>query len=228
MDKVREFTVTPTGEQNIFMHGDRRLQPPEAWVFVPSGDPGLTRRIKVAGDYWVVVVRRKNRLESRGVWADRTAVEQCRNALACERENPAYKRKLAAARRLRAERQRNYEYEFRQAVLAFLDFAPECAELAGLLADRVTRQTVPVGSGTVARTERIPLARRAEAAVIAWLRHQTTAYDHTAIARVKGARREVRRTLAERSRQLLESYRRGNPPPEDRCPLREALSRPVA
>ena len=34
-----------------------------------------------------------------------------------------------------------------------------------------------LGSGTVARTERIPIHEWAEAAVIAWMRHQTTGYE---------------------------------------------------
>jgi hypothetical protein len=67
----------------------------------------------------------------------------------------------------------------------------------------------PVGSGTVARTKRIPIEQRAEAAVSAWLRHQTTGYDGMVIPRVKGKRREVRRILAARSKELLDGYRRG-------------------
>jgi hypothetical protein len=83
---------------------------------------------------------------------------------------------------------------------------------------------VPVGSGTVARTQRIPIERRAEAAVIAWMRHQTTAYDHMKIPREKGARREVRRMLAGRSRELLERYRRGGGESRSSCPLKRALA----
>ncbi len=75
----------------------------------------------------------------------------------------------------------------------------------------------------MARTERIPLPRRAEAAVIAWLRHQTTAYDHMRIARVKGARREVRRELAEISRAVLDLHRRDVPHPGSTCPLCSAV-----
>ena len=66
------------------------------------------------------------------------------------------------------------------------------------------------------------MERRAAAAVIAWLRHQTTAYESMAIPRVKGQRREVRRLLARRSQQLLDRYRRGEPAP-DNCLLRRAL-----
>jgi hypothetical protein len=87
----------------------------------------------------------------------------------------------------------------------------------------VTAHATPVGSGTVARTERIPVEARAEAAVIAWMRHQTTAYDDMAIARVKGLRREVRRELAQRSVQLLHAYRRGDDVNALTCPLQRAL-----
>ena len=74
-----------------------------------------------------------------------------------------------------------------------------------------TQYATPVGSGTVARTEPIPIHERAEAAVIAWMRHQTTAHDEMQIPRIKGKRRDTRRLLAGESRQLLEAYRAGRP-----------------
>ncbi len=75
----------------------------------------------------------------------------------------------------------------------------------------------------MARTRRIPLEGRAEAAVIAWLRHQTTGYDGMAVPRVKGKRREIRRMLARRSLELLARYRRGEPVPEG-YPLKKVLA----
>lgn len=66
----------------------------------------------------------------------------------------------------------------------------------------MTAHATPVGSGTVARTSRIPIERRAEAAVIAWLRHQTTAYDDMKIPRVKGRRRPGVKAGASGSRWL--------------------------
>ena len=66
------------------------------------------------------------------------------------------------------------------------------------------------------------MEQRAEAAVIAWLRHQTTSYDSMTIPRGKGQRREVRRLLARRSHELLERYRRGESIP-DTGPLMKAL-----
>jgi hypothetical protein len=43
------------------------------------------------------------------------------------------------------------------------------------------------------------------------------------IPRIKGQRREVRRMLAQRSKDLLARYRRGEPVPEG-CPLKKALA----
>jgi hypothetical protein len=91
------------------------------------------------------------------------------------------------------------------------------------MARAITNHATPVGSGTVARTKRIPIEQRAEAAVIAWMRHQTTGYEGMVIPRVKGKRREVRRMLARRSHELLARYRRGEPVGEG-CPLKKALA----
>jgi hypothetical protein len=96
------------------------------------------------------------------------------------------------------------------------------ADLADRLARAVAAHATPFGSGTVARTQRIPIEQRAGAAVIAWLRHQTTSYDEMAIPRVKGKRREVRRMLARRSQGLRECYRRGVAVSD--CPLQKALT----
>ena len=100
-----------------------------------------------------------------------------------------------------------------------------CSSSSSLVADAITRHAVPVGSGTVARTRRIGVERRAEAATIAWLRHQTTDYDRMEIPRARGRRREVRRELARRSRELLAAYRLGEVIDPDRCALRRALGR---
>ena len=89
--------------------------------------------------------------------------------------------------------------------------------------DAVTQHATPVGSGTVARTQRIPIEQRAESAVIAWMRHQTTAYDQMKIPRADGKRREVRRMLAEKTRKLLLRYRGGTAIDPKTCPLRQAL-----
>src|SRR5439155_23977585 len=104
-------------------------------------------------------------------------------------------------------------------------FAPAHAAVAVRLAEAVTAHATPVGSGTVARTKRIDVDRRAEAAVIAWLRHQTTGYDDMKVARVKGERRRVRQRLADGSRALLEAHRHDGPHHPADCALCRALAR---
>jgi hypothetical protein len=49
---------------NSLLCDGREVSPPEGWIFVPSGNPGLTRRLKATGEYWVQVHRRKNRIEA--------------------------------------------------------------------------------------------------------------------------------------------------------------------
>ena len=124
--------------------------------------------------------------------------------------------------RRRAAKQEAYEEEFLQAVRGYLNFAACYQDVEQAMAEAITRHAVPVGSGTVARTTRIPLEDRASHAVIAWMRHQTTAYDSMSIARIKGERRQVRRMLAQRSIVLLEGYRQGGAISAD-CPLWRAL-----
>lgn len=159
---------------------------------------------------------------SQGVWAPEATAHKLRAELALERSDPAYERKIAAGRRRRAREQAAYIEDFTAALRAFLGFAPAFRALEAELAQAISEHATPVGSGTVARTARIPIERRAEAATIAWLRHHTTTYDDMHIPRVEGARREVRRRLAARSRALLSRYRRGERP-AGACPLRAAL-----
>lgn len=222
-DKKEEFIVWKSSTLGNVLHNGKTVPAPEGWIFVESGDAGLTRRLKASGEYWVMVHRRRNRIESVGLWVPYSIVKEVKAALEAERSDPSYQKKLDSAKRSRENKQAQYEVEFREAVLSFLAFAPKYSGFAGKLADAVTRQAVPVGSGTVARTRRIPVERRAEAAVIAWMRHQTTAYDNLSIPHIKGERREVRRTLAERSRKLLRLYRSGEEVDTAQCPLARAL-----
>lgn len=201
------------------------LAVPSGWRLLPPGDPALTGRVKKAGASWTVQEKRGRKLFSRGVWAPADVIERIRADLAREREDPAYARKLERGRERRAVEQAQYEEDFEGAVARFLGFAPAHAQLATLVARAITAHAVPVGSGTVARTQRIPIERRAEAATIAWLRHATTEYDDMKIPRIKGMRREVRRLLAERSRKLLQRYRAGDVIAREACPLARALQR---
>jgi hypothetical protein len=200
------------------------LRAPEGWVLLPPGDATLTRRVKVGGPTWTVQNKVGRKTFSLGVFAPANRIQSIRAELESERSTELYAKRRAAQVARRERKQTDYVEDFRSAVLAFLDFAARYADLAERLADAVTLHCTPVGSGTVARTERIPIERRAESAVIAWLRHQTTTYDDLKIPRVRGKRRQVRRQLAEQSRRLLETYRAGRDVAAAQCPLRRALA----
>jgi len=220
--EVRPFPAKPG---HVLSLQGEILPVPAGWALLPPGDAALSRRIKADGPCWVVRQRKGRRMLSLGIWAPADRLAALRADLAVERADPAYTRKLEAGRTRRAREQAHYAEDFAGAVEAFLGFAPSHAALAGRLARAIAAHAVPVGSGTVARTRRIPLEERAEAAVIAWLRHQTTDYDQRTIVRRKGERRAVRRELAQESRRLLAGYRRGDPVPAEHCPLRRALDR---
>ena len=223
-DNLTIPTYAPGPTPNTVRASDGKvLTAPEGWILLPPGDAGLTRRVKAAGDHWVVQEKVGRRMFSRGIWAASAAIDRIRAELDAERSTEGYARKQEAAARRREKAEAEYVEDFHGAVLAFLAFHPGHADLAGRLARAVADHATPVGSGTVARTERISVEQRAEAAVIAWMRHQTTGYDGMAIPRVKGKRREVRRMLARRYQELLQRYRRGEPVGED-CPLERALA----
>lgn len=199
------------------------LTAPDSWILLAPGDAALTRRVKAAGDHWIVQERKGRKIFSRGLWAPAATIEQIRSELAAERTTETFAKRKAAAATRRDKVQAEYVDHFTGAIIAFLSFHPTHAELAQRLAQAVADHATPVGSGTVARTKRIPIEQRAEAAVIAWMRHQTTGYDSLTIPRVKGKRREIRRLLAQRSHELLAEYRRG-PSSAKNCPLKKALS----
>jgi hypothetical protein len=222
-------TFTPGPTPNTVRTADGAvLTVPDGWVLLPPGDAALTRRVKEAGEHWVVQEKKGRKVFSRGVWAPAATIERIRAELAVERSTEGYARRRQTDGRRRDKAQHEYVEDFFGSVQQFLAFHPTHADLAERLARAVTDHATPVGSGTVARTQRIPVEQRAEAAVIAWLRHQTTAYDSMAIPRVKGKRREVRRLLAEQSRQLLHAYRVGTAIDPTRCPLQGALIRNIA
>jgi hypothetical protein len=222
--EVTATIFTPGPTPNTVRAADGTiLTAPEGWVLLRPGDAGLTRRVKAAGDHWVLQEKMGLKTFSRGIWAPEATIERIRAELEAERSTEGYARRQEAASRRREALQAEYVEDFHGAVLEFLAFHPSYADFADRLARAVTEHTTPVGSGTVARTKRIPVEERAEAAVIAWMRHRTTGYDNMVIPRVKGQRREVRRMLARRSRELLDRYRRGEPIPVG-CPLRKALA----
>lgn len=217
-------TVRPgRTERTVLTEAGRQLDVPEGWVLLPPGDGPLTKSVKAKGPTWLVRVKFKKRFISKGIWAKGEHILAAKNELEAKRSAPGYAKKREQALARKEKKHQGYVQDFYAEVLDFLDFHSRYTSHAEQLARAVTELATPVGSGTVARTERIPLQDRARSAVIAWMRHQTTGYDRMAIARVKGRRREVRRELASRSIGLLQLYREGKDIPRS-CPLQKALT----
>jgi len=220
------LTLAPTADPRVFVAPDgRRMSPPDGWACLPPGDAGLTRRVKAAGPSWVVIEKRGRKAFSKGLWAPRENIDAARTALDAERSTDAYATRRAADVARRERGHAAYAQEFEHEVFAFLRFAPRWHDLARTLARLVAAHATPVGSGTVARTQRIPIEERARAAVIAWMRHQTTGYDDMTIERVKGRRREVRRELADISRAVIDVHRGDLPHAPQACTLCVAVAR---
>ena len=210
--------VTPGPKNTLIDENGVKIVPPADWDFLPAGDAGITRKVTAKGLFWRVQVKKGRRLISKGVWAPAETIELARKTVTALRSTDEYARKITKDRERREKKQAQYSEEFHLEVRMYLSFAPQYLEFEGKMATAVTDHAIPVGSGTVARTSLIPIEERAAKAVIAWMRHQTTAYDSMKIARIKGKRREMRRMLAQRSVRLLEKYRNGEEPAPD-CPL---------
>lgn len=220
--------VEKTRKASVFKGPDGTLlELPADWSLLPPGDPALTRRVKAAGLCWSLSERRGRKVFSQGLLAPTARIERLKRELEVERANPAYQKKLDAGRERRRAEEADYARDFAGEVRGFLAFSKTFEAEEKALARRVADHATPVGSGTVARTERIPIEERAEAAVIAWLRHQTTTYDDMTIPRVKGLRREVRRMLADRSRKVLAAHRVAAGHPATGCALCTALAAPA-
>jgi hypothetical protein len=117
--------------------------------------------VKAAGEHFVVQEKRGRKVFSRGVWTSAATVERIRADLAAERSTESFVRRKVADARRRESAQAEYVEDFFGAVVTFLGFHPTHAGLAGRLARAVADHATPVGSGTVARTRRIPFERRA-------------------------------------------------------------------
>ena len=157
-------------------HGDIEIA--EDWEFLPTGDAFVTRTVKAAGRYWLPWQPRSRHRPHRrllGLWAPAEAIR----AAEARADQTAGKR--AAARtvnaRTRARREERYQDQLREAVLAFLGFAPSYADLAEQIAVETAAHAAVVGSGRVGRTQRLSLEEKARLAARAHIRHRFTKYE---------------------------------------------------
>ncbi|MGL4992618.1 MAG: DUF2293 domain-containing protein [Bacteroidales bacterium] len=211
------------GKSDIFVNeSGESFSPPSDWAFLPAGDAAITRRVTKEGNFWKICYRKGRRVYTKGVWSESLVIKQAIHDVKSLREDEGYQRKLEYSRASRARAEDRYVGEFTQAILVHLNFHINFSDMALKMSKLIADHATPVGSGSVARTKMIPLEQRAAKAVNAWMRHKTTEYDNMQIKRVKGARREVRRSLAKTSNAILLNYRQGVAPSND-CPLWNAL-----
>ncbi len=199
------------------------IKPPADWTLLLPGDAALTRAVKKATPFWKIEVIKGRRIISGGIWASDTLIRKIRQELEEKRNTPEYLKKRESAQKRRKYIQEEYVNSFQAAVVEYLSFHPKYQNLALKLAKAVAEHATPVGSGTVARTKTIPVEARAEAAVIAWMRHKTSDYDMMKIKRIKGERRKIRRELASMSKSILTRYRTGESIDSKNCPLQKSL-----
>jgi hypothetical protein len=87
------------------------LTVPEGWTLLPPGDAALTRRVKAAGEHWVVQEKKGRKIFSRGVWAPAATIERIRAELEAERSTESYAKKQQSAVRRREKVQTEYVQE---------------------------------------------------------------------------------------------------------------------
>jgi hypothetical protein len=196
---------------------------PAGWQKLPSGDASITRKLKSLGPSWTVQEKKGRKSFSHGVWAAKEHIEAAKSLVEAQRADPKHQKKLAQAKVRREEKEVVFSTDFQQEIIKFLNFDKKYQALVEQLAVLVKEHAVPVGSGTVARSSSVTLDDKAALAVMAWMRHQTSAYDSTSVPRIKGARRELRRKIARQSERILAKYRSGDEVDFILCPLYKAL-----
>lgn len=196
---------------------------PAGWQKLPSGDASITRKLKSLGPSWTVQEKKGRKSFSHGVWAAKEHIEAAKSLVEAQRADPKHQKKLAQAKVRREEKEVVFSTDFQQEIIKFLNFDKKYQALVEQLAILVKEHAVPVGSGTVARSSSVTLDDKAALAVMAWMRHQTSAYDSTSVPRIKGARRELRRKIARQSERILAKYRSGDEVDFILCPLYKAL-----
>src|SRR4051812_45416576 len=72
------------------------LAAPDGWALLAPGDAALTRRVKEAGEHWLVQERQGRKTFSRGVWAPAATIDRLRAELESERATAGYAKKKEA------------------------------------------------------------------------------------------------------------------------------------
>ena len=79
---MSDNTFKPGPTPNTIRAADGRvLTAPAGWVLLPPGDAALTRRVKAAGEHWIVQEKKARKVFSRGVWAPAATIERIEGEL---------------------------------------------------------------------------------------------------------------------------------------------------
>jgi hypothetical protein len=222
--ETRSFLITKSDDRLKDKMG-QVFSVPTGWKNLPAGDASVTRKVKFLGPTWTVQEKKGRKAFSHGVWAAKEQIEEAITLVEAQRADPKHLKKLAQVKVRREKNETVFGEDFQQAIMQFLNFDQKYHLLVEQLSTLVKEHAAPVGSGTVARSSSVTLEDKAALAVMAWMRHQTSAYDSTSVARVKGARRELRRLIACQSERILAKYRSGDNVDFEVCPLYRALHR---
>ncbi|RSM68851.1 DUF2293 domain-containing protein [Actinoplanes sp. ATCC 53533] len=172
-------------------------------VFLPAGDPALTRRAKKASQLSAVVVRfsrSRKRYERQGLLVEEAAVEQAERQCLSDEEARARRRERDRERREAADE--SFQQELADQIGRLFPGCPPQRAAA------ISRHTGARGSGRVGRSA----AGRAldldavTRAVIAAVRHEDTAYDDLLMAGVP--REQARERIRSDIDRVLERWRR--------------------
>src|SRR2546430_7336431 len=111
-------TYPPGPTSNTVRAADGRiLTAPDGWVLLPPGDAALTRRVKAAGDHWVVAEKKGRKVFSRGIWVAAGTIESIRVELEVERSTEGFAKKKEGDARRREKAQTAYVEDFHGAVI---------------------------------------------------------------------------------------------------------------
>jgi hypothetical protein len=164
-------------------HGE--LEEPAGWEFLPTGDAFATRRVKAAGAFWSLWKPRDRSHPHRrllGILAPADTIAQARAQAAETADRRSFRRAQGAD--YRARKEDVYRKELADAVVVFLHFAPQHADLARSTATEAADRAGEVGSGRVGRTQKLTLDERAALAARALIRHKYTAYEDRLVSEV--------------------------------------------
>src|SRR5436309_15557158 len=120
MSRLTPMTFAPGPTPGTVRAADGSVHtPPAGWVLLPPGDAALTRRVKAAGDYWVVQEKKGRKVFSRGLWASAVTIARIRAELTAERSTEGHAKRREADARRREKAHAEYVEDFFGAVVVF-------------------------------------------------------------------------------------------------------------